>query len=815
MTASQQLLLGEGAGGGAAAAYQISRSLRFNSADSTYLNRTPGSAGNRRTWTWSAWVKRSGLTGGTEKLLFQSGYNTVPWFNFQFETNEALGVSFSAGSTAGSVTAAVFRDLSAWYHIVLAVDTTQATAANRVKLYVNNVQQTFASTNYPSQNYDTPVNNTVAHTMGGYASLAGYYFPGYMTEIYLIDGQQLTPSSFGETNTSTGVWQPKQVTGMTYGTNGFYINFSDNSNNTAATLGKDYSGNGNNWTPNNFSVTAGAGNDSLVDTPTPYGTDTGAGGEVRGNYCTSNPLLQTNMTISNGALSVVGASNSNWGGCTSTLGMSSGKWYWEITVDGGSYHFAGIGNINFTATTHPGGDAAGNSWGYYSNDGNKVYAGSPSAYGASWTTAGTVIGVAFDADAGTLVFYKNNTSQGTAFSSLTSGPYVPAVGLYQTSSAVTVNFGQRAFAYTAPTGYKALCTQNLPTPAVGATSTTQANDYFTPYLYTGDGSNTRSLTGVGFQPDFTWSKARTSAYQHQLFDAVRGTGSTKNLQCASTAVEGTDASLYGYLTSFDTDGFSVSKGTDVSVPYAWVNQNSTNYVVWNWKANGSGSSNTDGSLTSTVSASTTSGFSIATFTTPGSGTSTVGHGLGVAPSMIIFKARNGAFDWVVYHKSIGNTGYVLLNSTNAAATDSTFFNNTSPTSTVFTLGTAYANSKNYVAYCFASINGFSAFGSYSGNGSTDGPFVYTGFRPAFIMVKNTTDAGVNWLMWDNKMNTYNVVTTYLLPNATNSEYTDLTLDMVSNGFKPRVAGGTGINQSGKNYIYAAFAENPFKYSLAR
>ena len=265
--------------------YQISRSLRFNSADSAYLNRTPGSATNRKTFTWSGWVKRSAIT--TNSNLFSAGANVGDIDNttIRFSSTDSLNFSVFT-STVEVTTTAVYRDVSAWYHVVCAVDTTQATSSDRVKLYVNGSQITsFSTATYPVQNSDTEINNNSIHHVGVRNTGAGLiqYFNGYMADVHFIDGQQLTPSSFGETNSNTGVWQPKAYTG-TYGTNGFYLNFSDNSNTTAATLGKDYSGNGNNWTPNNFSVTAGVGNDSLLDTPTPYGTDTGLGGEVRGNY---------------------------------------------------------------------------------------------------------------------------------------------------------------------------------------------------------------------------------------------------------------------------------------------------------------------------------------------------------------------------------------------------------------------------------------------------------------------------------------------------------------------------------------------------
>ena len=321
MFAAKDSLLTRPSGGG----YQISRSLRFNSADSAYLNRTPATTTNRKTFTWSGWVKRGLLTTGTYYNLFAAGQVSGGDDGLFYDTTAGgLYFTLDQGFTSLLITTAVYRDPSAWYHVVIAVDTTQATASNRMKMYVNGVQVTdFSSATYPVQNLDsTFINTTNIHRIGAHTN-AGLYFNGYLTEINFIDGQQLTPSSFGSTNADTGVWQPKAYSGS-YGTNGFYLNFSDNSNTTAATLGKDYSGNGNNWTPNNFSVTAGAGNDSMVDVPTPYGIDTGAGGNVRGNYCTANPLdTNPSLSITNGNLDVTD-SGATWRNCRCTFGMSSG-----------------------------------------------------------------------------------------------------------------------------------------------------------------------------------------------------------------------------------------------------------------------------------------------------------------------------------------------------------------------------------------------------------------------------------------------------------------------------------------------------------
>ena len=319
-------------------------------------------------------------------------------------------------------------------------------------------------------------------------------------------------------------------------------------------------------------------------------------------------------------------------------------------------------------------------------------------------------------------------------------------------------------------------------------------DYFNTKLYTGNGS-TNAQTGVGFQPDMVWIKSRTNNSDHVITDAVRGV--TKEIRPNKTDYE--DTASNG-LTTFGTDGFTVGDWTV-------VNLNSETYASWNWKANGAGSSNSDGSVTSTVSANTTSGFSIVKFDPTGAAC-TIGHGLGVAPKVIIAKALNRAFSWVWGGDAIGWTKYLELNETQAEATSTARWNDTAPTSTVFSVKNEYNSGDNVIAYCFAEKNGFSKFGSYTGNGNADGPFIYTGFKPAWIMIKSATTVQ-SWMLFDNKRLGFNPDNDYLLANSTAVEPADEeVLDIVSNGFKPRVTAGT-LNTSGQTYIYMAFAENPF------
>ena len=815
--------------------YQISRSLRFNSADTAYLARTPSTASNRRTYTWSGWVKKN--TDSSDRRIFEAGASSsnVFWMGFgpAGSTDQFIVQDYSGGFQIQLASTAVYRDPSAWYHVVVAVDTTQATSTDRVKIYINGVQITsFVSGNatFPSQNYETRVNQSVVHDIGGSSVIGGSaYFNGYMTEVYFIDGQALTPSSFGETNAQTGVWQPKAYSGS-YGTNGFYLNFSDNSNTTAATLGKDYSGNGNNWTPNNFSVTAGAGNDSVVDSPTSYGVDTGVGGTVRGNYATLNPLSNTSGTVTgNGNLQLL--SNASHFSVTSTIGVTSGKWYSEVFVS--TFNALGIGvtTLNTFASGYPGG-ITGLWWVYdngASNAGNNQTT-------QNWNsspifTAGMTLQIVLDADSGKCWIGYNNTflnstggttgnpSAGTnpTFTISTTSPIL--LFLEQNTSDLYLNAGQRPFAYTAPSGYKALCTQNLPTPTIGATTATLANKYFDISLWTGNSSYPRAVsTGLSFQPDFAWVKGRnTATLQHVLQNSVQGAGTGSAMYSDQTSAQGA-LDTYGYVSAFNSDGISVNKSGTFGEN---VNYTGWTYVAWQWKANGSGSTNTSGTITSTVSANTTSGFSIVTYTGQ-SGAGTVGHGLGVAPSMIIVKSRsNGAYGWAVWHSTFTQSEYLLMETTDVKGTASNYWNSSAPSTWTSAFGVGagpkYVNNSGdtFVAYCFAQIAGYSAFGSYTGNGSTDGAFIYTGFRPAYVMIKRTDTSG-EWVLKDTTRSPYNADGNTLLANRSDAEYGsgNTSIDELSNGFKCRTTSASA-NASGGTYVYMAFASNPFKYSLAR
>jgi len=482
--------------------YNLTNSLRFRDSASAYLNRTPASASNRRTWTWSGWVKR-GTLGAINDGIFSAGTsfgtNNNDIQTITFNNDCIVLVSEVGGSIQYNlVTSQVFRDPSAWYHFVIAFDTTQATSSNRVKLYVNGLQVTaFSTSTYPSQNYDGWINSANQHRI---ASRVSPDFDGYMAEINFIDGQALTPSSFGSTNALTGVWQPAKYTGS-YGTNGFYLPFTNTT--STSTLGNDFSGNSNTWTVNNISLTAGATYDSMTDVPTLTSA-------TAANYCVLNPLNTAGgLTANSGNLNTTGTNNLQQ--IAGTFGMSVGKWYYEQTVvaRGGSTSI-GIGGSP-RANSYVG-DAI-DQYGYFAINGDKYTNSSNAAYGATYTT-GDIIGVAYDADTGSLSFYKNGASQGVAFTGIT-GTMFPLVDGRTTggTSQQALNFGQRPFSYTPPTGFVALNTFNLPTSTI-----VKGNTVMDATTYTGNGSAGRvitmsNMTNVGL----AWLKLRSGADDHSYW----------------------------------------------------------------------------------------------------------------------------------------------------------------------------------------------------------------------------------------------------------------------------------------------------------
>ena len=1096
----------------AAGAYEIPRSLRFNSADSAYLSKNFSSAGNRKTWSLSFWTKRC-----FKPSFYQSYFINRDNASYNLRINDPAAsptfyLAFASGVALTST--AVYRDFSAWMHVVIVYDSTDSTSADRVRLYVNGERQTFSSGTYPSLNLDSEFNNSGNHGIG--------YFNGntaldaYLADYQFVDGVSgLTAADFGEYD-DNNVWQPIEYAG-TYGTNGFHLNFSDTSSNSA--LGTDSSGAGNNWSVNNlitssttgfnldvssspfvdvgtsltitnvgttvstttaatnslnlttvanftvagyiktssmnipsnytidyfydsagtqahanvnvvfdfgtndlqdyadstgnshsfagFAYTAASGwnhvrvsntgvwvngtrlgnspsgipgssgkvltlgaysdgnykwngrigpfrvaakdlgappsgglvansngklstiiaanadSDALRDSPVngDSANDTGAGGEITGNYATFNPLFSVGSpSTSEGNLKVV---TSGSAGCHigATIAFpTSGKWYLEVTQDSGTYAIVGvIGTENtFSSSTYL--YQYAESYVMYNQSGALMGSNSGSSTGSGATfTNGDCIGIALDMDNQQLRFYKNNTQLGGFNSVTTSKRLVFAVSDHDSSStAFTLNAGQRAFKYAAPSNFKALCTANLPDPTIADGSTAFDAKTFTA------NNGTQTISGLNFSPDLVWTKSRANAYAHQLWDQVRG--ANKALMPNETSAE---ANLAGSL-AFTSDGFTsgtnnnANYGSGGSIAWAWDAGDNSNHTYAVTVANtgsgnkyyadgalqptltlaegstykfdqssgtnsthplrfsttsdgthGGGSEYTTGvttsgtpgsagaytqiviaasaptlyayctnhsgmgfqvntsdtagytipvgsassgvpSISSRIQADPSKGFSIVSYTATSS-TGTIGHGLNAAPAFVLCKRRDSAGDWWAGHVGAGWTKGAYLQVADAFAANAGWWNNTAPDSNVVTLGTyptSGSTSATYIAYCFAPVEGYSAFGSYVGNNDADGTFVYLGFTPKLVLLKRTNTSGTAWVMFDTERSPSNVIIDWLRPNGANSESTNNKFDIVSNGIKFRKSDSFS-NDSAGTFIYAAWASHPFKTSRAR
>jgi len=774
------------------AAIEIDYSCRFNRADSAYMYQTPsGTASSNRLSTISVWVKRTGI-GVQQAIINQRrSSDTCDAVLLYFMTNDTLKLQMEnkpSGSCAmfcERATTQVFRDVGSWYHIMVGWDSNQ-TDDTCASMYINGEQVTAFAT---KTNFSSAADIEWLHTSNaiaiGRSQNAANYADLYMSQFAVIDGSKLTAASFGETNSTTGQWIPKDITGLTYGNEGFLLAFQDSS-----ALGDDTSGNSNDFTTSGLAAA-----DQMTDSPTD-------------NFCLWNVVGQGTSTggsnystLSNGNL-VATASGSDYNWSFGTIKPSSGKWYWEITLttDNGS-NWVGVAQdlLTDTAAGDDSGFGSVNGFGYRDSNGNKINdSGTSSSYGATYT-AGDVIGVAMDLDNGKIWFSKDGSYQDSgdpaagsdaAFETL-SGSYAPCIQQSSASAVFTANFGQSSFSTAAPTGFSALSTANLPDPTIADPSA-----YFQTTLYTGNGS-TQSVDQSGnksFEPDLVWIKNRDATDSNILTDSVRGV--TKVISSDATTAETTDADT---LTAFESNGFAL--GDDDK-----VNTNTEKYVAWQWLE------------------SATSGFDIVSFT--GNATArTISHSLGVIPEFIIVKNLADTDNWAVYHA--GNTAapatdYLILNENSTTTDDATIWNDTAPTSSVFSVGTSAltnGNTEAMIAYVFASVEGFSKFSSYTGTADADGPFINCGFRPDWVMIKEADTSARDWIIQDAVRNPYNVANLQLLANSNAAEATTFysqsaEIDIVSNGFKVR-SSTVRVSENDAKYVYAAFAHAPFKTANAR
>jgi hypothetical protein len=913
--------------------FQVGNSLMFDYNSDSYLHYTPSAAGNQKTWTFSGWFKRGNLTGGVMTFFSSDDGSSSNRTALGWSALEEWEVAMISSSQTNAVwsTSELARDPAAWYHFVCALDTTESTAADRLKLYVNGERITsFRQSPAIDLNGDYDMNSSGGKMVVGRRDYAtDRYYDGYLAEVYFIDGQALDASSFGELDSTTNQWIPIYASGLTFGTNGFYLKFRD-----SAALGDDSSGNTNDFTPTNLVAT-----DQMVDTP-------------MNNFCTMNPLTKASdsyNTLKEGNLHLEATGQ---GSVRSTFAMSSGKWYWEclVTIEptwwpvvgfGKTTTNVGTGNQNYT------GEQA-DSWGYKTDVGQFYIDGSIDATYTS-VSAGDIMQFALDIDAGKAWVGINDTwvNSGVPASGtnaiVTSGLTGDITPIFSDSDAaghdLVANFGQDSsfagaktaqgnsdsgtattdFYYTPPSGFLGMCTQNLSDPVIA-----DPGEHFNTVLYTGTGS-VQSITGVGFQPDFVWLKKRNAIQSNGVFDSVRGV--YKVIGTDHTNPEGTNTNM---LTAFGSDGFTL--GTDSE-----LNSNTNTFVSWNWKGDttptqtyivtvagsqdyyidgfatakptmhlqkggtytfdesdstnsshlfafsttadgtfgggaeyttgvthvgtpgqsgaytrivvdssapnqlyyycvyhgsmggdvtsSSSSSNFQGTIASAVNANTTAGFSIIEYTGNGTVDATFAHGLSTSPDMIIIKNLDDAKSWMVWTPALGSSGgdctYLLNLDGNGVpgnwCGDTIHLNGTTKVEVASGSGDFDWVNKtgvDYISYCFHSVEGYSKVGQYEGNSNADGPFVYCGFRPAYILEKNI-DASGEWNIWDVKRDTYNYAEKRLSANTNAVEDTGYTdLDILSNGFKFRRSSGS-FNTSGNTNIYIAFAESPFKTSNAR
>ena len=833
------------------------------------MTRTFGTNTSNTTKTISFWLKRGNLGSSGMQNIFctaLSGYiegrlriNTDD--TLQFEDRDASG-----GTSDGRrQTTAKLRDTSSWYHIMLVLDSTLGTEADRAKIYINGTQAAISADRTISQNYSFSFMRSSAENYIGEGTNEGSQLDGYLAEINFIDGQALDPSYFGFTDGQTGIWMPKRYEG-TYGTNGFYLDFSDNTSTT--TLGIDKSPNGNDFTLTNLVI-----GDSTLDTPS-------------NNFCVLRPYAKpvAGASLSEGNLKFSTGSTGDGGNlnraCMNTMIPSSGKWYMEVHASSGNYAFIGVHPFQIELTQ---GQQQSRWMGLYNYNGDKYVAkasssASSSTYASSY--GADIIGIFMDMDASTPVVYfsKNGQWANGSGSWNQSNPYTSggAIELGDTfftegngghrgfgvlirsafsNAGITanVNFGQDStfagrttaggnkdghgigdFKYPVPTNALAICAKNLPLTI--EPSVLRPRKHFDTILYTGNGATSaRAITGLEFAPDFVWLKNRDTTYHHQLHDTVRGVSGGV---LYSNQTDGED-STYS-LASFDTNGFSISKNND----QPGQNQNGAGHVAWCWRAGGNSNTFnvdgrgyttaaaagiTDGNVAITgASVNTEAGFSVVTYTgSTASGALTVGHGLGKKPAWVIIKRRDASSDWIIGHKGLQTTSGGFANNkflkfdTAAMFTNSLVFgaDTTTTVTQIVTDGNAGASnltsSGTYVMYSWAEVPGFSKFGMHKGSGDAEGKHVYCGFRPAWVMIKKISSGGTSWAIQDTTRDTINP-TAYntLAANSNSAEpqsgagtFEGNFIDFLSDGFMLKSNAGT-TNAENQSHVYMAFAEQP-------
>jgi len=837
---------------------QVTTSLRFPN-DGRAMTRAYGTgATSNTTMSFGGWLK---YTRENYASIFSAtlGGSGVPQSYFAIDDNEKLLFQSYTGSANvfKYISKRLFRDPSAWYHFWFQIDTTDGTAGDRVKIYVNGVRMT---------EFDTATNPSSSATVIGFSQNYTHYFghtngtygvQGYLADWWYLDGQDISPvDTVGEFK--NGIFIPKEYSSPTFGNKGWHLEFKQTGTSANSSgIGADTSGNDNHWTVSGF----GAEDSAFIDSPEnnfciassdfrrAYRTQkqTGLEGNLKfeapGTY---NSIVQASMTINE-------------------IASQGGVYFEARALSGGAGNNSYIGVVSIqddlTSETGP------NTWpikavidhlrGYFYKDGSSSddYR---SVSGIPWAV-GDIIGIAINPD-GKYFMHKN----GTYFNQLASGSqqnpstgsnemvtldldnytYVPFI---DGETAIFFNFGQDStfggaisaggntdangigdFAYSVPTNHLALCSANLPEPTIGPNSGTQAVNHFGILAYTGDGNQTRTITSgasgidgeIDFQPDWVVHRIRSGTTQGALnFDSTRGFAGANGLDWSANTAPGTvvgaNSAEYGFISGVGANSFDVNDGT-TSTNGGFVNYSGRTYVAWNWKANGgTTSSNSDGSITSTVQANTKAGFSIVKATSPSSGTWTVGHGLGATPDFIIQKYLASSSRWTVWQNSLTSGQYLGLNEGNGVASSGTPFNFTFNSTVIGGNANYDGTSTDVIYYVFRDVEGYSRFANFTGNGNADGTFVFTGFKPAWVLIKNTARSA-DWRLHDAVRQPENDEGGHIiLANGTSQEVTgEYDIDFLSNGFKLR-SSDVYENGNGESLIFAAFAETPFKYALAK
>ena len=823
--------------------HQIANSIRADT-NNGYLHRTPSSAGNRATWTFSTWIKLAQMGTGT-RIIYSAGSSGDQdgYYRLFYNANKLIVSSANANFVTPSDT---FRDPSAWYHILW------KQGSNATTLYVNGEQIATASVSG-----NTAVNNNTIQCIGtnsyGGSPTNGDHLDGYFAETIMIDGTALDPDSF--ISTVNGVIIPKEynTSDGAYGTNGFRLAY-----NNASDLGEDSAGS-NDWTAVNLAT-----HDQMLDTPT-FGSSNG------GNFATLNPLAKgSNATLSEGNLRASGNS-SDGSYVPSTMAFKTGKWYCEFLCVSQSEGWPYVSIFDYANQAYSTSTGTTYAIRYQADDDLEANTGDPisnfgtitlTSTGLTTYTDGDIIGIYIDCDNKKAWFTKNGSyfnsgdpSAGTnPQASWTGTPTIAFMGATYQNYDYIMNFGQDGtfagektaqgnsddtgygnFYYAPDTGFLAMCAGNL--PVADAVDPAQTDDNYPQKLfgattYTGNATNGKTIT-LGFQTDFNWTKQRSATRRHVLMDTTRGMGGTNTTSNNSAYLHSEGNYSQGAYTdlirTITSTGYTLGDGN-------YTNANSGTYASWNWRANGgTTSTNSNGSTDSTVQVDPSGHFSIVKFEGQNdswSNAETIGHGLSSAPTCMILKNYDKADEWQVFFSDYGSvsTGgstaahaQLVLNTTAALYTNQSYkgWGGVMPTSTVFTVDGNNANGsgESIVVYCFANCEGYIKSGTYVGNGDgSDGTFVYTGFRPAWVMVKKLT--ANNWRIEDNARDTYNPAYHMLLPNSDAAEdaYTDGTdyNDFLSNGFKlARGGDAANWNASGATYAFLAMAHNPFKYATAR